>query len=230
MLDRWAGLGSRVPGLANFCTMRRVFASSCERPWAWRRNGNSRGWRPELPTVGAERQRPRDRTGSDARRGRRGRQRSFCGRTHSTTTCIRKPVRPRCKCCASGLSRIALPARICAAGGRCTILECWTRPRIICSASSRASTVIEPGVPVVVLEPSCASVFRDELRNFFPEGSARRAPAPARRSFSANFSSGTRPAISRRSSLLESAASRALPSESADEDERRRIAAPQDGR
>ncbi len=25
------------------------------------------------------------------------------------------------------------------------------------------------GVPIVVLEPSCASVFRDELRNLFPE-------------------------------------------------------------
>jgi Fe-S oxidoreductase len=27
---------------------------------------------------------------------------------------------------------------------------------------------IETGVPIVVLEPSCASVFRDELRNLFP--------------------------------------------------------------
>ncbi len=28
---------------------------------------------------------------------------------------------------------------------------------------------IEAGMPIVVLEPSCASVFRDELRNLFPE-------------------------------------------------------------
>jgi Fe-S oxidoreductase len=28
---------------------------------------------------------------------------------------------------------------------------------------------IEAGVPMVVLEPSCASVFRDELRNLFPD-------------------------------------------------------------
>src|SRR5881628_2695226 len=27
---------------------------------------------------------------------------------------------------------------------------------------------IDAGIPVVVLEPSCASVFRDELRNLFP--------------------------------------------------------------
>jgi Fe-S oxidoreductase len=29
---------------------------------------------------------------------------------------------------------------------------------------------IEAGVPIVVLEPSCASVFRDELRGLFPRG------------------------------------------------------------
>jgi Fe-S oxidoreductase len=29
-------------------------------------------------------------------------------------------------------------------------------------------TEIESGMPIVFLEPSCASVFRDELRNFFP--------------------------------------------------------------
>ena len=27
---------------------------------------------------------------------------------------------------------------------------------------------LEAGIPVVVLEPSCASVFRDELPNLFP--------------------------------------------------------------
>jgi Fe-S oxidoreductase len=33
---------------------------------------------------------------------------------------------------------------------------------------SSLETVIDAGIPVVVLEPSCASVFRDELRNLFP--------------------------------------------------------------
>ena len=32
---------------------------------------------------------------------------------------------------------------------------------------------IDAGIPIVVLEPSCASVFRDELRNLFPTGCAR---------------------------------------------------------
>jgi FAD/FMN-containing dehydrogenase/Fe-S oxidoreductase len=37
---------------------------------------------------------------------------------------------------------------------------------------STLSTQIDAGTPIVVLEPSCASVFRDELRNLFP-GDAR---------------------------------------------------------
>jgi FAD/FMN-containing dehydrogenase/Fe-S oxidoreductase len=36
--------------------------------------------------------------------------------------------------------------------------------RILCAMT----TQIKAGVPLVVLEPSCASVFRDELRNLFP--------------------------------------------------------------
>jgi Fe-S oxidoreductase len=33
----------------------------------------------------------------------------------------------------------------------------------------RLAPEIDPGLPIVFLEPSCASVFRDELRNFFPD-------------------------------------------------------------
>jgi Fe-S oxidoreductase len=33
----------------------------------------------------------------------------------------------------------------------------------------RLGAEIDAGLPIVFLEPSCASVFRDELRNFFPE-------------------------------------------------------------
>jgi Fe-S oxidoreductase len=32
----------------------------------------------------------------------------------------------------------------------------------------RLSPALDAGMPIVVLEPSCASVFRDELRNLFP--------------------------------------------------------------
>ncbi|HUO25894.1 MAG TPA: FAD-linked oxidase C-terminal domain-containing protein, partial [Candidatus Aquilonibacter sp.] len=43
------------------------------------------------------------------------------------------------------------------------------------------SPAIEAGIPVVMLEPSCAAVFRDELLNFFPRD--ERAKALARQSF-----------------------------------------------
>jgi Fe-S oxidoreductase len=33
----------------------------------------------------------------------------------------------------------------------------------------KLGTEIDSGLPIVFLEPSCASVFRDELRNFFPD-------------------------------------------------------------
>jgi Fe-S oxidoreductase len=33
----------------------------------------------------------------------------------------------------------------------------------------RLGNEIDSGLPIVFLEPSCASVFRDELRNFFPD-------------------------------------------------------------
>ena len=38
---------------------------------------------------------------------------------------------------------------------------------------------IDAGVPMVVLEPSCASVFRDELRSLFPSRRPRRQAAQA---------------------------------------------------
>jgi Fe-S oxidoreductase len=40
------------------------------------------------------------------------------------------------------------------------------------SALERILAVLEPGVPVVILEPACLSVFRDELQQLFP-GEAR---------------------------------------------------------
>jgi Fe-S oxidoreductase len=40
--------------------------------------------------------------------------------------------------------------------------------RYLRSIMNELRDIIDSGVPIVVLEPSCASVFRDELRNLFP--------------------------------------------------------------
>ena len=46
---------------------------------------------------------------------------------------------------------------------------CSIEPKNTCGASCRFSVPgLIAGVPIVVLEPSCASVFRDELGNLFP--------------------------------------------------------------
>jgi Fe-S oxidoreductase len=41
--------------------------------------------------------------------------------------------------------------------------------RYLQAVMTRLGAAIDAGIPVVVLEPSCASVFRDELRNLFPD-------------------------------------------------------------
>jgi FAD/FMN-containing dehydrogenase/Fe-S oxidoreductase len=41
--------------------------------------------------------------------------------------------------------------------------------RYLRNVLNRLGDAIDAGIPVVVLEPSCASVFRDELRNLFPD-------------------------------------------------------------
>ena len=56
---------------------------------------------------------------------------------------------------------------------------------------------IDAGLPIVVLEPSCASVFRDELRNLFPDN-ARAIALAARHFSSVNFWNIMPPAINRR--------------------------------
>ena len=70
-----------------------------------------------------------------------------------------------------------------AAGFRVTIPEsilCCGRPlydfgmldrakRLLLKILDTLATEIEAGIPIVVLEPSCAAVFRDELLNLFPQ-------------------------------------------------------------
>ena len=45
--------------------------------------------------------------------------------------------------------------------------------RFCCRSWTRFAEEIEAGIPIVVLEPSCAAVFRDELLNLFPRDDGR---------------------------------------------------------
>ena len=64
---------------------------------------------------------------------------------------------------------VSIPASGCAAAGRSTTSACSTgRKQYLQTVMASLGDAIDAGVPIVVLEPSCASVFRDELRNLFP--------------------------------------------------------------
>ena len=83
----------------------------------------------------------------------------------------------------------------------------------------RLGPQIDAGVPIVVLEPSCASVFRDELRNLFPTDA--RAEKLRKQTFLLSEflerqAPGFQPPRLERSVL----APRPLPSQGVDEDDR----------
>ena len=71
---------------------------------------------------------------------------------------------------------------------------------------------IDAGVPMVVLEPSCASVFRDELRNLFPYRCARHETAEPELSFFSEFLGHHVSQLLSRAASSQSPASRTLPS------------------
>jgi Fe-S oxidoreductase len=50
------------------------------------------------------------------------------------------------------------------------------------AALERILVALEPGVPVVILEPACLSVFRDELHQLFPDDARAKALAARVRS------------------------------------------------
>ena len=86
----------------------------------------------------------------------------------------------------AGCSVEVLDQHLCC-GGRftTTVFSTW-RDRTSIAISTAHSVPTSRRYPMVVLEPSCCSVFRDELRNLFPESSARKS-LPKIHSRSRNF-------------------------------------------
>jgi len=170
MIDRWAELGSRVPWLANF------FSSAP-------------GFRHVLQSVlhlAPQRKMPQL-AGSTFQSWASNRQYPACGGVISDGD--KGIVKPEVILWADTFnnyfhpetSRAALEV-LQSAGFRVTIPQghlCCGRPLYDFGMLDRAKQYLErilsalakqidAGIPVVVLEPSCASVFRDELRNLFP--------------------------------------------------------------
>jgi len=170
MIDRWAELGSKVPWLANF------FSSAP-------------GFRHVLQSVlhlAPQRKMPQL-APSTFQSWARKRRYPACGGVISEGD--KGTVRPEVILWADTFNNYFHPETSRAAlevlqdaGFRVTIPQghlCCGRPLYDFGMLERAKQYLErilsvlakqidAGIPVVVLEPSCASVFRDELRNLFP--------------------------------------------------------------
>jgi len=175
MIDRWARLASIAPGVANTFShapgsshlLRRAlhvaperslprFASVSFRRWA-RRHG--------IPTAGRSGQRA---DSPDARGHEVNREvilwvDTFNNYFHPHTSEAALEVLRR-----AGF-RVAIPStRLCCGRPLYDFGLLDAAKRYLRRVLEELGPQIDAGRPIVVLEPSCASVFRDELRNLFP--------------------------------------------------------------
>jgi FAD/FMN-containing dehydrogenase/Fe-S oxidoreductase len=169
MIDRWAQLGSNVPRLANFFSSAPGFrhllqsvlhlAPQRKMPQLARSTFQSWARKKRVPAVGGP-------TGPTTASGKTNVilwADTFNNYFHPET------IRAALEVLQSAGFNVAVPQ----------IHLCCGRPLYDFGFLDRAKQYLErilsvmspqinAGVPLVVLEPSCASVFRDELRNLFP--------------------------------------------------------------
>jgi Fe-S oxidoreductase len=170
MIDRWAELGSNVPWLANFFSQAPGFRQIMQ----------------AALHLASQRRAPRL-ASSTFQKWARKRRVPACGEAFSGSG--RDSALPEVILWADTFnnyfhpetSRAALDV-LQGAGFRVTVPQvhlCCGRPlydfgfldkakQYLERIMSTLSAQIDAGIPIVVLEPSCASVFRDELRNLFP--------------------------------------------------------------
>ena len=168
LIDRWARLASHTPRLANALGRFPLTAGHREEPAAHRtRSADSRSSRRRR-SVSA---RSRDRSRTELRAERKPERMCYCGPTPSPT--ISSPQ----------IAEAALSTCSRTPGSRVKVLQrhvCCGRPlydfgmldkakQYLTEAMDALAEEISAGTPIVVLEPSCASVFRDEAVNLMPD-------------------------------------------------------------
>ena len=163
-IDKWARLAAIAPGFANLFTHLPGLSAVAKAAQVFRSSGRfPRSHRRHFKPGSA----------NHAACPKTTEQKSSSGRIHSTTISCRRLRRPLWKC--SGRRRIeveVLQQHLCCGRplydygfldmAKSYFIAFWTRLR----------PYIEAGTPMVVLEPSCCSVFRDEMRNLLPESPA----------------------------------------------------------
>ena len=157
-MDRWAHLAAIAPGLANL-PMQIPGLSGLVKTIAGRRaaahvaavcraEASSRNTATALPAQG---------------------RRYCCGRIPGTTTFIPQVLGAAHEVLASAGFQVQVPAQHICCGRPLYDFGFLDQARkYLLGILERLGPQIDAGMPFVVLEPSCASVFRDELTNFFP--------------------------------------------------------------
>ena len=168
MIDRWARLGSVAPRIANFMNnapgvsalLRRALHLAPERQMPRLATVSFRRWagKHQVPTVGAGAA-PRSAEGEvilwvD----------TFNNYFHPQTSVAALEVLQ-----AAGF-RVSVPRGHLCCGRPLYDFGMLTQAKqYLQHVMTELGPQIDAGYPMVVLEPSCASVFRDELRNLFPD-------------------------------------------------------------
>jgi FAD/FMN-containing dehydrogenase/Fe-S oxidoreductase len=171
-IDRWARLATLAPAVANFFTrtaalaglakalagiapQRQVpgFARQSFRTW-FRRSQATRGVRSRDPSAGGRR--PTVVLWPD----------TFNNYFHPETAIAACEVLE-----AAGYEVRLPPSHVCCGRPLYDFGMLERAKRLLLRTIESLATEIDSGVPIVVLEPSCASVFRDELLNLFPDDS-----------------------------------------------------------
>jgi FAD/FMN-containing dehydrogenase/Fe-S oxidoreductase len=169
MIDRWAELGSQFPGIANFFSSAPGFrhilqsvlhlAPQRKMPQLARSTFQSWARKNRVPALGAA-------TGASPASGKSDVilwADTFNNYFHPETSQAALEVLQ-----SAGFHVIVPQIHLCC-GRPLYDFGLLERAKEYLERILRAMTAqIKAGVPLVVLEPSCASVFRDELRNLFP--------------------------------------------------------------
>lgn len=163
LIDRWASLASQAPSLANFLTQSAALAPMAK----------------AVAGMASERRIPRFAAQSFMRQWRRAPNEAPSSRPSVllwidtfNNYFYPETLRAAVAVLEDAGQRVIIPARRICCGRPLYDYGMLTRARrALERILARFAVIIDAGIPVVVLEPSCASVFRDELCSFFPNDS-----------------------------------------------------------
>jgi Fe-S oxidoreductase len=164
LIDQWARLASVAPGFVNLFTQLPVLSTIAKRAAGIPPGRRIPSFVPETSSRGS----------ASVGLAVRGSPKSSSGPILSIITSSRKPRRQRSKCWSTFGYQAEVPMqRLCCGRPLYDYGFLDRARRYLTVVLDALGPAIEAGTPMVVLEPSCCSVFRDELRGLMPD--SRRA-------------------------------------------------------